>query len=259
MSLLLVENLCTGYGKTNVVNDISLSVEAGQMVGLLGPNGCGKSTFIKALCKGVPFAGTAFIEDLDLRKLSEKELAKRCTYVPQRSGLSIDITVFEVVLMGFHPYLGILQSPGEEMKAKVREILTLVGLGEMMSANFMELSEGQKRLCILARSLVTDAKLLIMDEPDAALDFGVRHALLRLVSVRIREQRNGVLLAMHDTNLALSYCDIIYLMKQGRIVGSIKPGEDSRESMEEKLSDLYGPVRLLSYDRKDGKKGIVMV
>ena len=247
MSILQVENLCAGYGKKTIINDISITIEKGELVGLLGPNGCGKSTLMKALCKGIESEGCVLLDQINVNDLSEKELAKMCSYVPQSSGLAIDITAKDAVLMGFYPYLGIFESPGEVMHKKAEEILTELGLGEQVSANYMELSEGQKRLCILARSLVTDAKLLLMDEPDAALDFGVRNKILQMVIDEIKKRQSGVLCNLHDANLALAYCNRIYLMKDGQITNTICPDKDSVEYMEECLSDLYGSVKLLPY------------
>lgn len=259
MSILKVEKLSTGYGKKEIVRDISMELSLGQVVSILGPNGCGKSTLIKALCKGLAFKGNVFIDDINTRELSERELAKLCSYVPQRSGLSIDVSVQDAVLMGFQPYLGIFGNPSKDMKARVQETLLQVGLGDYMSANYMELSEGQKRLCILARSLVTQSKLLLMDEPDAALDFGVRNNLLEIISERVRNKTCGVLLTLHDMNLALSNSDYIYLMNNGSFTGVLCPKEDSLEVMERKLSDLYGRVHLLEYQKENGDKDLIMV
>lgn len=259
MNLLTVENVYAGYGNKEILKAVSLQVEEGQMVGLLGQNGCGKSTLIKALCKGISYRGEVSVAGKDLKILSERELARLCTYVPQRSGLSIDITVLETVLMGFHPYLRMLESPDGKMKEKAKNILSLAGLEKEIASNYMELSEGQKRLCILARSLVADAKVLFMDEPDAALDFSMRNHIMQVVKNRVQKNKDGALLALHDVNLALSFCDCIYLMKQGEIVDCMYPSKDAVTEMEKKLSDLYGDVRLLSYETEGGAKKLVMV
>lgn len=259
MSILCVENLYAGYGKNDIVKDLSMSVNEGQMVGIIGQNGCGKSTFIKAVCKGVLSRGNILIDNKALEKLSEKELSKLCSYVPQKSGLSIDISVMDVVLMGFHPYLGLFGSPDKAMRGKALDILKYIGLDNKAHDNYMELSEGQKRLCILARSLVADTKLLLLDEPDSFLDFGVRNTLLKLVADRSRTNKTGVLLALHDINLALEYCDLIYLMKDGSLVDSIIPKKDKLGEMEQKLSCIYGGIKLIEYSKENGEKKNIMV
>lgn len=257
MSLLKVDGLSAGYGKKNIINDIFIELSKGQMVGILGPNGCGKSTLLKALCKDIPYEGNVNICQQDVRNMSEKELAGLCSYVPQKSGLAIDISALDVVLMGFYPQLNLLERPSTAMKKIASELLAQVGIE--IHANYMELSEGQKRMCILARSLANDAKLLLMDEPDASLDFGVRHQVMQIIMERVRENNTGVLLTLHDTNLALEYCEQIYLMKEGNIVNLIIPKEDSISDMEDKLQELYGPVRLLEYVNEKNTRQLVMV
>lgn len=259
MNLLQVEELKAGYGRKNIINAISIELSDGEIVGILGPNGCGKSTMIKALCKGIPYQGRVSLCGRDVREMSEKELARNCSYVPQRSGLSIDISVIEVLLMGFYPHMGLLERPDKKMKEKAKELLKRVGLENEKYSNYMELSEGQKRMCILARSLVADAKLLLMDEPDASLDFGVRNNLMDIISERALKNKTGVLISLHDINLALAYCKKIYLMKKGSIVDMIIPNEDLVSDMEMKLCELYGKVRLLEYLNEDGARKLIMV
>lgn len=259
MSLLKVENLYVGYGKKHIVKDVFLKIEEGKTIGILGSNGCGKSTLMKALCKGLSYSGNVWIQDKELRRLSEKALAKSCSYVPQQSGLSIDICVRDVVLMGFHPYLNVLEGPTEEMKKETEALLCQIGLKEYIFSNYMELSEGQKRLCILARSLIARTKLLFMDEPDAALDFEMRNMIMQIVERRVNEDGCGVLCTLHDTNLALAYCDYIYLMKDGKFVGGIAPFEDTKEEIEQKLKLIYGNIKLLTYSRENGDKRLAMV
>ena len=259
MSLLQVEALQAGYGKKQIIYDISLEVDEGRIVGILGPNGCGKSTMIKALCKGISYQGKVSVCGRDIKEMSEKALARACSYMPQKSGLAIDISVFEVVLMGFFPYMGIFEGPNKKMKNLVCETLSCVGLKKEIHSNFMELSEGQKRLCILARSLVAEAKLLIMDEPDASLDFGIRNHMIQIIKKRVAEKKTGVLLTLHDTDMALSNCDEIYLMKEGRIVNRISSKEESLSNMEQKLSELYGKVKIQEYFSEDGTRKLTMV
>lgn len=259
MSLLQVEALQAGYGKKNIIQDISLKVDAGKIVGILGTNGCGKSTLIKAVCKGISFQGIVCVNGNDVKKMSERELARVCSYMPQKSGLAIDISVLEVVLMGFYPYLDILERPNSRMREQACEMLACVGFTKDISSNYMELSEGQKRLCILARSLVAETKLLIMDEPDASLDFGIRNRLMQIIKERVDSNETGVLLTLHDTDLALSNCDEIYLMKEGRIVNKIIPCEEALSDMEQKLSKLYGRVRIQEYFSEAGTRKLIML
>ena len=115
MSFFKVENLTAGYGGKQVVNHLSFELEAGSLTGLLGANGSGKSTLLKALCGILPHRGSCMLEKQFLEELSSRELARLCSYIPQRSGISIDISVLAVVLMGFNPSLGLLDYPPAQL------------------------------------------------------------------------------------------------------------------------------------------------
>ena len=101
--MVAVNDLCAGYGKESVLKNISFSLVAGQLTGILGANGCGKTTLLKAICGILPHGGSCVLDGIKLEDCSPRELARRCSYIPQRSGITIDISVLDVVLMGFNP------------------------------------------------------------------------------------------------------------------------------------------------------------
>ena len=152
--MLEVRNLSAGYGKKTILHDISFTLESGTMTGLLGSNGSGKTTLLKSLCGLLPHTGQVTLQGMPLEQLSPRALARRCSLICQRSGISIDISALDVVLMGFNARLGLLEYPGKQMKESARQALAAVGLGGMEERNYQTLSEGQKQLCILARTLV---------------------------------------------------------------------------------------------------------
>ena len=162
--MLEVRNLSTGYGKKTILHDVSFSLESGTMTGLLGSNGSGKTTLLKSLCGLLPHTGQVLLDEVPLHQLSPRALARQCSLIGQRSGISIDISALDVVLMGFNARLGLLEYPGKQMKESARQALAAVGLGGMEEQNYQTLSEGQKQLCILARTLVGEAALLMMDD-----------------------------------------------------------------------------------------------
>ena len=178
MSFLQVEALAAGYGGRQVLRGVSLQAEAGQMVGVLGANGSGKTTLLKAVCGILPHTGGCTLDGLPLEGLSPRQLARRCSYIPQRSGISVDLSALEVVLMGFNPQLGLLERPTPAMRDKARAALAQVGLAGREEENYLHLSEGQKQLCILARTLTAGGQLLLLDEPESALDFRYRYRML---------------------------------------------------------------------------------
>lgn len=259
MSFFTVSHLFAGYGNRPVIRDLSFSLGSGRVMGLLGSNGSGKTTLMKAICGILPHGGRCTLDGIPLEGLPSKKLAQRCGYIPQRSGISIDISVLDVVLMGFNPWLGLLEHPNEYMKASARETLSLVGLEKMEEENYLHLSEGQKQLCILARTLVSKTSLLLLDEPESALDFYHRYRMLRTLRTILQTENRCALISLHDPILALNHCDDLLLLEEGRCLGILHPKEDSLEDMEAQLSRLYGPVTLAACRDKTGRSHLIML
>ena len=248
MQPLAVEHLRAGYGNRLVLRDMSFRVDGGMLTALLGANGCGKTTLLKVLCRQLPYAGSCLLEGKPLDTIPRKTLARRVSYIPQRSGMCISLPVLEVVLMGFNPVLGMLEHPSAAHRQKAREALAAVGMEAYAGEDYQRLSEGQKQLCILARTMVEDAGLLLMDEPESSLDFPHRHRIMRLLSGLATESGKACLVTLHDPALALTYCGRLILVKDGVCVAELEPASDSLSHMERALSDIYGPVRLRSLD-----------
>ena len=259
MSCLNVSQISAGYGKQRIIEDISFDLEAGKLLGVIGANGSGKTTLLKALCGILPHEGTCTLGTEILEQLSPKQIAKLVSYIPQRSGLSIDISALDVVLMGFNPKLGLLEHPSKKMKALAVETLHQVGLGEKQEMNYLHLSEGQKQLCILARTLVSDSKLLLLDEPESALDFRFRYQMLSLLRNWVISGQRSAVVTLHDPALALNYCDKLLLLKDGGVLGIIEPKTDSLDRMEQMLSMVYGEISLHRCDNRKGEHQIVMM
>ena len=259
MSVLNVQGLCAGYGEKRVIDQLSFSLAEGRMMGVLGANGSGKTTLMKSIGGILCHEGTCMLGDTKLEGLRARQLSQLCSYIPQRSGISIDISALDVVLMGFNPQLGLLESPSENMKQQAHDALKRVGIGGIAQVNYMHLSEGQKQLCILARTLVAPGRLLLLDEPESALDFHFRYRMLKIIRNWVRDENRLALVALHDPMLALNYCDELLLLKSGRSMGIIRPGSDSLEEMEKMLGEIYGPVSLVSCTDKIGGRHIVML
>jgi iron complex transport system ATP-binding protein len=259
MSFFSVDHLRAGYGKKNILSDISFSLKEGHILGVLGANGCGKTTLLKCLCGILPHGGECTLLGERLEKLSAKQIAQRCSYIPQRSGIAIEISSLDVVLMGFNPKLRLLEHPNEEMKQKAKEALALVGLKGRENENYLSLSEGQKQLCILARTLVSDANLLLLDEPESALDFRFRYQTLAILKAWVAQKQRGAVVTLHDGALALNDCDELLLLSDGKVLGTVRPKTDPLEKTEEMLSRIYGSISLQRCFGKDGREHIVMI
>ena len=259
MSFLNVHSVSAGYGKNSVLQDISFSVESGSVFGILGANGSGKTTLIKAICGLLPHRGTCKIENAELESISARQLSKLVSYIPQRSGISIDISVLDVVLMGFNPYLGLLENPSKEMDEAALEALTEVGLSGLEHKNYQQLSEGQKQLCILARTMASGSRLLLLDEPESALDFNHRYRMLEKLRRWVSTTNGAVLVTLHDPQLALNYCDALLLLKDGQVLDVFSPKESRLADMESALSQIYGAVSLQRCKSRSGREALMML
>ena len=228
-------------------------------MGVLGANGTGKTTLLKAICGILPHEGRCTLGGCELETLSAKSLAKLCSYIPQRSGIAIDISALDVVLMGFNPRLRLLEQPDSAMILEAKAALDRVGLGGKAEENYLHLSEGQKQLCILARTLVAQSRLLLLDEPESALDFCHRYRMLSLLAEHLERTQSAAIVSMHDPLLALNYCRKILLLSEGRVLGTIHPDSDPLPDMERLLSEIYGPVSLQRLCTNGGRTQLVML
>lgn len=257
--MLEVKNLCAGYGKKEILHQISFSVQAHEIVGILGANGSGKTTLLKALCAIQPSQGEIRLLGQDIRTLSARQIAKLSRYIPQRSGISIDISVLDVVLMGFNPQLGLLEAPTPAMRSAAIAALERVGMQERVNHNFQVLSEGQKQLCILARTMLLQRGILFLDEPESALDFSGRYRILELVRQWMSEREGSALVTLHDPQLALNHCDRLVLLKDGCLFTSLSPKVDSPALMEEKLSQVFGPLSICQCVTRNKQRQLVIL
>lgn len=261
MSFFSVDELTAGYGGRPVIENLSFSLPAGTVAGILGENGSGKSTLLKAVCGILPHRGSCTLQGQPLEGLSPRQLARRCGYIPQRSGIAIDVSVLEVVLMGFNPRLGLLERPGGEMVREARRVLAQVGLAGREEDSYLTLSEGQKQLCILARTLVSGGQLLLLDEPESALDLSRRYQVLDLLRrwAARGEGERACLVALHDPVLALAFCDRLVLLNGGTVCGLLRPKQDGLAEMEEALAQIYGSLTLTRCRDHTGWEHLVML
>ena len=259
MSFFTAEHIYAGYGKTPILRDISFSVDKGCIMGVLGANGSGKTTLIQTVCGILPHDGRCRLENVELESRSSREVARSVSYIPQRSGLSVDISAVDVVLMGFNPHLHLLEHPSKAMRETALRVLAEVGLEGCENQNYLHLSEGQKQLCILARTMVSESKLLLLDEPESALDFHHRYIMLEKIRNWVSVRQGCAIVTLHDPMLAMNYCDRLMLLHDGRILDILTPSEDNLEKMEQKLSVIYGSVSMQKCTNRKGRTSLVML
>ena len=250
MSFLECKDIKYSYGKKKVLDGVSFEVESGEVAALLGANGCGKTTLFKAVCALIDGCGSVCLEGSDLWGKKEREIARLVSYIPQRSGISISISVLDVVLMGFNAGMGMLSSYTDAQRKEALSALSKVGIEHMAERDYQRLSEGEKQLCILARSFVEKTRLMLFDEPESSLDFKNRYKVMSLLKERVKETAGAALICLHEPSLALQFCHRLIVIDEGRCIAQLDPRNDSFEKMEACLSRVYGDVRLYRIEDK---------
>jgi iron complex transport system ATP-binding protein len=222
--MLRATNVAFGYSARGSRDDFSLrdltiSVSRGSLTGLLGPNGCGKTTLLKLL-SGVlqPTQGTIVLDGTPLARMSRREIGKRVAVVPQETHPAFDYTVMEMVLMGRHPHLGPFQLEGPIDLAIAGEALLATGTAHLGERAYMTLSGGEKQRVVIASALAQSPSVLLLDEPTASLDLGYQLEVATLLARLNRARHVTMVLATHDLNLAAGLCDNLVLLREGRLL-----------------------------------------
>jgi iron complex transport system ATP-binding protein len=251
MSGLVLESITAGYGGREIIKDIWLKIRSGEFCALLGRNGSGKTTLVKALCGLVPIeSGRCLVDGINCAGLHERKRARYLSYIPQRHSKMQGVAVLDAVLMGYNPHLPLLSSPSREDRKRAEDILFQMGMGALIHSDFAHLSEGQKQLVILARALVQDTPVMLMDEPDSALDFANRHMVLQKIRDLIHYREKVGLITLHDPNFAFAYCDSVVLLKDGAVTGHLDLAGTTSEEIRLQLSPIYGEVMVLEQNHR---------
>jgi iron complex transport system ATP-binding protein len=202
-----------------VVHDISLSIDRGSVVSVLGPNGSGKTTLLKLLA-GVlrPSNGVVRLDGADIAAMSRAAIARRIAVVPQETHPAFEYTVLEMVLMGRYPHLRPFQLEGPDDIRLAREALASTGTAALESRGFDTLSGGEKQRVVIAVALAQASDILLLDEPTASLDLAYQLEIAALVRRLNRERGVTLVLSTHDLNLAAAVSDRVMLLAGGRVL-----------------------------------------
>lgn len=216
---LRLVGVTAGYGPEPALLEVSLSVRSGEVVGLVGPNGSGKTTVVRVASRALrPSAGSVELSGRDPYRMQAREAARSVAVVPQEVQPAFSYSVLEMVLMGRTPYLSAWGSGGPQDWSRAREAMASTQIQHLADRSVDELSGGERQRVILAQALAQDAPVLLLDEPTTHLD--LRHVVELLGIVRGLATRDGkaVLAIVHDLNLAAAACDRLVVLHRGRVV-----------------------------------------
>jgi len=236
--MLKVRHLTVRYGAKTVVEDLSLTLAAGQWLMLIGPNGAGKSSLIEAIAQGVPYTGQALLAGEDIRTLRPARLAQQLGVLAQRNTVAYAYTVEEVVRLGRYAHGGgFLRGKDKDGEAQVERALALTGLTELRRASLLTLSGGELQRAFLAQVFAQDPQVLLLDEPANHLDLIYQKQLFGLLQDWLRQPGRAVLSVVHDLSLARRYGTHAVLMHHGCCAAQ---GEIDQVMTPEHLRQVYG-------------------
>lgn len=233
-----INNLSFSYPKSKqVLKNISFSVETNKSYTILGKNGVGKTTLLKCLLKELSdYQGEILLNDVNIKSLKEKELARIVSYVPQISECTFDYTVFEYVLMGTACNISLFSSPSKKENELTLNALRKLNVSHLKDRKYSELSGGEKQKVTIARAIVNNPKIILFDEPCSHLDYKGQIEVLKIINELV-DINYAVILTTHDPNHALILNNNVVLFKDD---GTIEIGEASKIVNEDRLKEVYG-------------------
>ena len=206
-------------GERTILRDVSLLLQPGAIVGLLGPNGCGKTTLLRLLSGMLKAqSGDVLIDGRPVAALTRRHIARRIAVVPQETHATFDFTVIDVVLMGRYPHLGPFELEGPADLDIARQALEATGTRHLESRPFASLSGGEKQRVVIAGALAQTADVMLLDEPTASLDLAYQLEVAALLRNLNRTRGTTMVVCTHDLNMAASLCDEVVLLRDGAVL-----------------------------------------
>ncbi len=247
------DNISVRYGEHHVIEQFSLAVDQGGFIGILGPNGCGKTTFLRAISRILKSdQGAVFIDGLDAESYDSRTLAKTIGCVGQETDIAFPFTVREIVLMGRYPHIGKLAPLSPKDLAIADEAMKTTNTFHLADRLITEVSGGERQRVLIARTLTQQPRILLLDEPTSHLD--INHQIEIMDLILDLTPKITVIGVFHDLNLASYFCDRIVLMKQGKILAVGMPAEVLTP---EKIRESFSVGMMVSTHPLTGKPHLI--
>ncbi len=240
-SLLEASDLSVQILDSRIIHSIRLSLRPNRITGLIGPNGCGKTTLLRAICGYLTYSGSVLLEGKEIRDWPRKELARKVSFLRQAPSLSFDFTVEELVLLGLLPRKSLLEGLSHEDQISMNTVLEKVGLSGFAKRAIQSLSGGERQRAYLAQALLQDSGLLLLDEPTSHLDVCHQYQFLELMK-ELAESGKTIFAVFHDLELAAKFSDQLLVLHHGQIVDTGIPGDVLKKELLAEVFHMHARV-----------------
>lgn len=245
-ALFTLADVSFAYGTSPVLQDINLCLAPGNFYGVVGPNGCGKTTFLDLLIGSKKqLTGTIVFKGKDIQSYAKRELARQLALVPQEFDTGFGFTVEEIVLMGRHPHIDRFSSPKKDDWLAVDQAMECIGISKLRNRFTNNLSGGQKQRAVVARALAQNASVLLFDEATSSLDVKYTLQIFNIARQLVQTEGRTVIAVIHNLNLAAAYCNQLLFIKDGRIV---RHGPTEQTMTAETIAEVFDVQTKVVFD-----------